>query len=502
MHLTVKFDDQRNVRSPADLPDLDSAISKWNLTFRLLVQVDDARLDALEARAVARVGYATDLRSLYVVDVPNADRDTLLAVAEALDTVDGVAYVYLRGSGWEPPGDISPATDDWVDLQGWLGPDPGIDAYFAHDRGIRGANVGVADCEYDWNEDHEDLVDVDLGREQGQRSPSYTEEYQFDQHGTAVVGMIVAGDNGYGALGAAPEARVTTWPEATVDDDGRRVTAIANAVADAAVGDIVMLEMQVVYRPGGDYGPAELDPAVYEVVRMATDAGVIIVAAAGNGEQDLDDTWYENNWLEWGDSGAIIVGAGTPDEDHDTVYFSSYGSRVNLQGWGYDVFTTGYGDAYEVGRDIDQAYTYFSGTSSATPMVAAAAALVQDYRLAHDLEPLDAWEMRELLVETGRPRGEGGEIGPLPDVAAAIGTYDADDDGFVAEELGGDDCDDSDDDVNPDGDEDDEEPDGEDLNCDGETPDACGCATPGPVGAAPWLALALALVARRRRHQL
>lgn len=510
-HVAVKFEDGLRARAagdrvalPAPSPALDALIARWDLRFTPLVDVEDAALDRLEARARARVGTVADLRGLLAVEVPDADADALVAVAAALRDVPGVQYAYVRGVGWAPPGDISPTTPDWSDRADWLGPDPGIDALAAHALGVRGAGVVLADCEYGWNLEHEDLVESSLDLENGVRIPSWVEEYTYDQHGTAAVGVVVAGDNGYGALGAAPDTPVTLWPEYSTQGE-RRVTSIANAVAAAAPGDVVMLEMQAIGRPGGDYGPAELDPAVYEVVRAATDAGVIVVAAAGNGAQDLDDGWYTENYLAWGDSGAILVGAGSANRDHDTLWFSTYGSRVNLQGWGEGVFTTGYGDVELLGGDIDQAYTLFSGTSSATPIVASAVVLVQDYRLQKGLAPLDAWGMRELLVETGVPRGDGGEIGPLPDVAAAIAWHDGDGDGHVAEARGGDDCDDTDDAVNPGRDPADERP-GRDLNCDGETPEpeespavACACGTTAPA-ATPWLLLATAgLLARRRR---
>ena len=62
--------------------------------------------------------------------------------------------------------------------------------------------------------------------------------------------------------------------------------------------------------PGGSSGPAEIHPMVWLVTRLGTDAGVVIVAAAGNGEQDLDSADYDE-YRGRGDSGAIIVGAGT-----------------------------------------------------------------------------------------------------------------------------------------------------------------------------------------------
>ena len=101
--------------------------------------------------------------------------------------------------------------------------------------------------------------------------------------------------------------------------------------------------------------------------------------------------------------------------------FSSYGSRIDVQAWGENVVTTGYGDAFPT-LDIRQRYTLgFGGTSSATPMVAAAAIAIQGVRKACGKPPLTPHHMRNLLVNTGaaQPAGEG-HIGPMPRVDAAL----------------------------------------------------------------------------------
>jgi hypothetical protein len=132
-----------------------------------------------------------------------------------------------------------------------------------------------------------------------------------------------------------------------------------------------------------------------------------------------------------GDSGSLIVGGGRSDASHDKLNYSTYGSRVNVQGWGHYVATTGYGHyGSEYGGDPDQGYwTQFNGTSSATPIVAGACALIQSYcknTYGFLLGPL---EMRQLIVDTGVPQGSGGHIGPLPNVRTAMEFLDGDPDG-------------------------------------------------------------------------
>ena len=82
------------------------------------------------------------------------------------------------------------------------------------------------------------------------------------------------------------------------------------------------------------------------------------------------------------DSGAIIVGAGAPGtvaNARSKLSFSTYGSRVDLQGWGDDIVTTGYGDLFNnpaAGKRRDYTAT-FGGTSGASPIVAGAAVDLQ-----------------------------------------------------------------------------------------------------------------------------
>lgn len=395
----------------------------------LVPVVDDpAGTRALLARAEAASGRAQpDLLGMYRV-VGEDDVEALADLANALEALDAVEFAAVSVPT-PPPADIAPTTSDYEALQGYLGPDPGIDAEAAWALGHDGAGVRVADCEYDFTETHEDLVDQGIVNEAGQTGIYYAD------HGTATLGEILSGDNGYGTTGIAHGASGAFYTEWSAESGSRRSTAIANACADSAPGDIVMLEMQA-YGADGAYAPAEYDRAVWSVVKTCTDAGVVVIAAAGNGSANLDSSAYARYRLR-GDSGAIIVGAGTPNTSHDREYFSTYGSRVNVQGWGSSVFTLGYGSYATVGGDTNQTYTSsFNGTSSATPVVTGAAALVQSAALAETGAPLTPAALRALLVSTGTPQGSASAstpIGPLPDVAAAIaalsGTVEVDGDG-------------------------------------------------------------------------
>jgi hypothetical protein len=119
-------------------------------------------------------------------------------------------------------------------------------------------------------------------------------------------------------------------------------------------------------------------------------------------------------------------GAGSAGVAHFKVSFSSYGSRVNVQGWGRHVFTLGYGNYHNYGGDPHQSYTAeFWGTSSATPFIAGSCVALQSYILGQGWTALSSTEMRDLLINTGIPQGSGGHIGPFPNLRAAIDSLNA-----------------------------------------------------------------------------
>src|SRR5262249_10231679 len=144
----------------------------------------------------------------------------------------------------------------------------------------------------------------------------------------------------------------------------------------------------------------------------------------GNGSGSLDSGLCHDKFnRNVRDSLAIIVGGGSPT-DHSRLSFSDYGSRVDVQGWGENVTTTGYGDAFKPNPDdIRQRYTHvFNGTSSATPIVAGAVLDIQGILKGCGLQVLEPAVMQQTLVDTGTPQPspENGHIGPLPHIKAAL----------------------------------------------------------------------------------
>lgn len=392
------------------------------IQFEQLIALPRERLDFLESRARVNSGRPQpDLASMMEVKGPADALPFAVAALRASPSVEWVEYEMVNPP---PPflggcADFAPATPSYVGMQGYRGPNPGLnmDALWLMGN-ARGAGIKVADCEYWFDPDHEDLCGVIP--EPGQTPTSQIFANGWHHHGTAVLGELGGADNGYGVTGLAPSATTYFFPESTIEGGSRRVTAIAQASATLGAGDVILLEMQTSITGGTNYGPAELNSSVWTVVKNATDAGIIVVGAAGNGNQNLDAAAYDA-YRARGDSGALIVGAGSATVQHSKLSFSTYGARVNVQGWGGSVFTLGYGSYAQLGGDSRQAYiSGFSGTSSASPFIAASCAALQSFAVANIGRRLTPPEMRTILVSTGWPQqGTGGPIGPFPNLVAA-----------------------------------------------------------------------------------
>jgi subtilisin family serine protease len=313
-------------------------------------------------------------------------------------------------------------TPSFESYQGYLGPAPhGIDAPAAWRRGARGGGVWFADIEGGWNAKHEDLPGDRITHVGGTPINDWT----WRAHGTAVLGEVVGKDNGKGVVGIAPDVeRVFT--------SSIGGTSVANAIDVAArklrPGDVLLIELQS-SGPRGAWIPVEWWNDVFDVIKAATDRGVVVIEAAGNGYEDLDHRAYQGRFdRSKRDSGAIMIGAGAPPRtgfaDRERLDFSNYGARVDVQGWGRKVATLDYGDLQDCSTTskADRHYTgEFSGTSSASPIVAGAAVILQGVARSKGgiLQPR---ALRELLRRTGTPQAGDTtkHIGPRPDLARAL----------------------------------------------------------------------------------
>ncbi|MBW2256173.1 MAG: DUF11 domain-containing protein [Deltaproteobacteria bacterium] len=402
----------------------------------------DAALAEERGHARARTGRRLpDLTLFHRIKLPKGqDPEALVAELQELDIVE-TAYV-------APPLAPLPQTPDFEPEQGYLDDPPdSIGIRIAWEiPGGRGSGVIIADVEYDWNTDHEDLSAATDAKVLLLPGETNTPPFNPD-HGTAVLGELIADDNGEGVTGMVHEADIRMSPT-KIDGTNSVANAINRASAVLDVGDVILIEAQTQGAHGGcdtsgqtGCVPVEYHLAEFVAIQAATALGRVVVEAAGNGSEDLDHADYAGIFDWTRDSGAIIVGAGfhpgATDPARSKIDFSTYGSRVDVQGWGRGITTTGYGDRFPGGCDSwdncpaashDRLYrTSFGGTSGASPIVTAAVTSIQAIAMERGDAPLTPAAMRDLLVSTGTPQQDSTAfpaadfpIGPLPNLAAAL----------------------------------------------------------------------------------
>jgi hypothetical protein len=305
-----------------------------------------------------------------------------------------------------------------------------------------GGDLKICDLEQGWHLHHEELPTVQKTFYYGGNRSEQGETE--GHHGTAVLGQLAAAGGGpMGLHGGAEQVGtfvLTSHYRARTDLDvdgsshpfagsnGHVAAAIFYALAQRpdvpaplGEGDVLLLEVQ-----RGRW-ICEVDQADCDAIRLATALGVTVVEAAGNGGFDLD-AWsspHDGRRLRRGaagfrDSGAVVVGASYSALPHDRAPFSNFGSRLDCFAWGDSVTTCGYGNL--AGDALPRFYTNtFAGTSSAAPVIAAAAALVQRLHGQATQRHLHPGELRAVLSDaatgTRQGPGEAGFIGVMPDLS-------------------------------------------------------------------------------------
>ena len=304
-------------------------------------------------------------------------------------------------------------TPSYEDKQGYLGPAPaGIDAPSMWARGVAGEGIWFADIEGGWNAKHEDLPGDRITHVSG--APIIDASWRA--HGTAVLGEIAGVPNGKGVTGIAPNVERIFTSSIGNSEPAEAIDAAAHALRP---GDVLLVELQG-YGPRRKFVPVEYWDDMYDAIRAATDRGVVVIEAAGNGGVDLDAKIYAKKFdRAVRDSGAIMVGAGGPPRygfvDRARLDFSNYGARVDVQGWGRRVATLDYGDLQRCDDAGHRHYTdEFSGTSSASPIVAGAAILLESEAQGR----IPPAVLRLAMIATGTPQTGDlrKHIGPRPNL--------------------------------------------------------------------------------------
>ncbi|MFE8000831.1 S8 family peptidase, partial [Bacillus cereus] len=372
---------------------------------------------------------SSNLLNYYIVETQDGiDVQALLTKIEKSSLVETAYLQEEEASPAErlPNLSVNPYDEPRLKRQGYLEPAPlGINAPYAWSiKGGDGKGTTFVDMEYGWLFSHEDLVNQKIELISGQNKSEHHD------HGTSVLGIVSAEDNNIGGIGIAPKAKVKVVSQIRDNGNYNTADAILSAVNNMQAGDILLLEAQATYDGYGDknYLPVEVKPDIFDAIRLGANKGIIIIEAGANGGNDLDQFRDRNgkqvlnrNSPDFKDSGAIMVGAASARVPHKRSYFSNYGSRVDVYGWGNAVDTT---DAKPSEFTTNLYTSSFSGTSSASPIIAGAAASIQGIAKNNKGKVYTPSQLRNILSDpsTGTKSNDpiSDKIGVLPDLKAIL----------------------------------------------------------------------------------
>ncbi|WDY60234.1 S8 family serine peptidase [Pseudomonas sp. PSKL.D1] len=327
------------------------------------------------------------------------------AAAVIATLITGVAWV----AGTNAYEDAQP-TPDFEALQRYLeepgSKDKGLNIRKAWEAGATGRGVRVHFSDAGLHASHEDL------RANPKLKVIPPAVNSDKEHGTASVGILLARDNGFGMTGICHGAELYVYDNRATDAQGFSQT-LKKLLAYVRPGDIVAVNRQTAnFNVLGTYLPSLHDHAWWEATKALTERGAVVLNAACNGTWQSDPNMGTTKgygvdlsqvafFNEHGDVNAILVGA-SHSWDGMPHQYSNYNYRHRmLNAWGDSVATTGYGALQEKdGHDRD--YTdSFGGTSSATPLVTGALALIQSYAIEQHHLYLNADQMHLLVMKSG-----------------------------------------------------------------------------------------------------
>lgn len=273
------------------------------------------------------------------------------------------ARVQILGGDWGAAGrggDLDAVTQSAESI-GWNISRIGADAAWTVSSG-RDVNVAILDTGIDL--DHPDLMANIEGGYMAIQTGAYSlpaaQTYNDDNnHGTHVAGIVAAvKDNGIGVVGVAPEADL--YAVKVLDQNG------SGYLSDIIEGIRWAIGTRTDADPGNNIHIINMSLGTTSNVYLfqdaiidAEDAGIMLVAAAGNNGPAEGTVTYPAAYPS-------VVAVGATDDQDAVASFSSRGVQVYLSAPGVAVLST----------IATGGYAAYSGTSMASPHVAGAAALI------------------------------------------------------------------------------------------------------------------------------
>jgi thermitase len=220
-------------------------------------------------------------------------------------------------------------------------------------------------------------------------------------HGTHCAGNVAArAGNGKGTIGVAPEAKIMAVRFLSEKGQGDTASAIK------AINYAVKMGAKVLSNSwgseGDDQSQGSENQALKDSITAAQNAGVLFIAAAGNGHNGVG---YNNDTDPKPGTPASydmdnIISVAAIDANNQLGSFSNWGARtVDIAAPGVKIFSTMVNNAYsDTVVDVMGITATWDGTSMATPHVAGAAAL---YWSKH---PTANWkDVKDAIMKSATP---------------------------------------------------------------------------------------------------
>ncbi len=173
-------------------------------------------------------------------------------------------------------------------------------------------------------------------------------------HGTHVAGIIAGQGKDGGVFGVAP--RVTLIPVKVLSADGSgNLSDVVSGIYWAMTHGAQVINMSL--------GAPTAATALEQAVHKAYQAGVVIVAAAGNDGENASRSG-ETSTVDYPGAYPWVIAVAASDRKDHIAPFSSFGPAVDITAPGDNILST-----------VPNGYEKMSGTSMASPHIAGVAAL-------------------------------------------------------------------------------------------------------------------------------
>lgn len=331
--------------------------SEYDASSRLIVSADKD-IDYMNA-----VDVATGIEGLYVLQFPDAD-----SASEAYDYYDSLSYVnYVEYDAETENALCSTDTEEKYDFT--------PNCYSTINQNIDDAiklleKEGVATPDIRVGVLDSGIAKTQFAKDRIDGGYTYLEDHSTDGtqdsrgHGTKVAGTIIQNSRDY----------VRLYSYQFINSEGKGTTTNAVSAIYLAVTD----NCKII---NCSFGFDSASKNMLNAVNYATSQGAIVVCAAGNDSENLENIIQYPAQIY----GVLTVGAST--QTNKLASFSNFGKGV-------DIYATGYGmTSYDNNGKITVSW---SGTSASAPVISSICALLVTAK-----PDITVDEIKQLLLETG-----------------------------------------------------------------------------------------------------